>query len=155
MITLFWANINTLCWPTFTEPSELEATTPIPHSSRISWRATNFGEWWSLWSSEIMSALAGKSSDRRQDNECGIFSPMTSNGWLQIFITYGSDWNIINKGNKSATTGEMNYREKANCLPEKYELNQMKHFLLLYPSLLGLPCLKFLVSRDQKNIHKV
>lgn len=92
--TLCWANIRTLCCPTLMAPSELEASTPIPHSSRISWRATSLGECCSLWSSEIMSEVAGKSSGKMNANDSGTFSPMTSNGWLQSFRRYLSAWNM-------------------------------------------------------------
>lgn len=97
--TLCWANIRTLCWPTPMAPSELEPSTPMPHSSRISWRATNLGEWCSLWSSEIISEVAGNSSDKRSVNDSGTISPMTSNGWLQSFSKYWSAWNMVNNTN--------------------------------------------------------
>lgn len=93
-ITLCWANIKTLCCPMPTAFSVPEASTPIPHSSRISWRATSFGEWWSLWSSEMTSEPAGNSSKRMVESESGIFPPSTSNGWLQSFSKYWSAWKM-------------------------------------------------------------
>lgn len=90
--TLCWAKIKTLCCPTKRGLLELDTSKPIPHSSRISWRATNLGEWCSVCSSVRWSVQPGIASEMMSLRASGGLSPMTSNGWLQSFSRYCSAW---------------------------------------------------------------